>query len=153
MFHAARQRLPSTSNDGTVIIVDTNVLSEAMRPVPEPAVTDWLRHHGAEIVVTSVTAAELLFGASRLPEGARKRALESAIASVLEAVEVLPFGRQQAALYASIRSHQESVGIVAGSLDVQIAAIAKAGGHTLATRNVKHFEGAGIPLINPWTDD
>ena len=135
-----------------MIIVDTNVLSEAMRPSPEPAVLTWLERHGAEIAVTSVTVAELLFGTSRLPTGARKRALEAAIDSMLNAIDVLPFGVGEAAVYADIRSRQESLGIVAGALDVEIAAIARAGAHSLATRNVKHFAGADVALINPWTD-
>lgn len=136
-----------------MIIVDTNALSEALKPAPEPAVTRWIGRHGTELVVTAITAAELLFGVARLPDGARKQALAEEIASVLAAFDVLPFGEDEAGAFASIRSAQEAAGMIAGTMDIQIAAIAKTGHHSLATRNVKHFRGTGLTLINPWTDE
>ena len=135
-----------------MIVVDTNVLSEVMRPAPDPAVVTWLERHGAEIVIASVTLAELLFGVLRLPDGARKQLLGEAIESTVAAVEVLPFGQAEAAAYAAIRAAQEAAGLVAGGADIQIAAIAATGYHQLATRNTSHFAGSGVVVVNPWTD-
>jgi predicted nucleic acid-binding protein len=135
-----------------VIILDTNVFSEAMRPEPHEHVAAWLERHGTELVTTSITVAELRFGAARLPEGVRKRALEAALDASLAGVTVLPFGESEAVVYATIRAAQEAAGVAAGALDCQIAAIAATGGHSLATRNLKHFDGAGLTIMNPWTD-
>lgn len=136
-----------------MIILDTNVFSEAMRPDPDEHVAAWLERYGTELATTSVTVAELRFGAARLPEGARKQTLEAALDASLAGVTVLPFGEPEAVVYAMIRAAQEAAGVVVGALDAQIAAIAATGGHSLATRNVKHFIGAGIAVVNPWTDD
>lgn len=135
-----------------MIILDTNIFSEAMRPGPDEHVAAWLERHGTELATTSITVAELRFGAARLPEGARKRTLDAALDASLAGVTVLPFGEPEAVAYALIRSAQESAGMVVGALDVQIAAIAAAGGHSLATRNGKHFDGTGIAVVNPWVD-
>jgi predicted nucleic acid-binding protein len=67
-------------------------------------------------------------------------------------IPVLSFGESEAAAYATIRASQEAIGVNPGPLDLQIAAITATGGHALATRNVKHFEGSGIEVVNPWTD-
>jgi len=135
-----------------VIIVDTNVFSEATRPDPEPLVLAWMARRGGEIGTTSVTVAELRYGIARMPEGARKHKLELLVDTVLAGVSVLPFDEDAAAAYALIRTRQEAAGIVASELDIQIAAIAAIGGHSLATRNVKHFDGTGIAVIDPWVD-
>lgn len=135
-----------------MIILDTNVFSEAMRPRPDDQVAAWLERYGTELATTSITVAELRFGAARLPEGARKRALTAALDASLAGVTVLPFGESEADVYATIRAAQEAAGVGAGALDVQIAAIAATGGHSLATRNVKHFDGAGIDVVNPWVE-
>jgi predicted nucleic acid-binding protein len=68
-------------------------------------------------------------------------------------VTVLPFGEPEAVAYATIRAVQEAAGTRVGELDVQIAAIAATGGYALATRNVKHFDGAGVAITNPWTEE
>jgi len=135
-----------------VIILDTSVFSEAMRPEPHEHVAAWLEGHGAELVTTSITVSELRFGAARLPQGVRKRTLEAALDASLAGVTVLPFGEPEVVAYARIRAAQEAAGVAAGALDVQIAAIAAVGGHSLATRNVKHFERAGITVIDPWVE-
>jgi len=135
-----------------VIILDTNVLSETMRPAPNEAVIAWVERHGADIATTAITVAELRYGVERLPVGSRKRALETVLDSGLAGIPVLPFGEPEAVAYAAIRAAHEAAGVVAGTFDVQIAAIAAIGGHALATRNIKHFDGAGIAVVNPWVD-
>lgn len=123
-----------------------------MRAEPDATVLAWIERHGAEIATTAITVAELRHGVARLPEGARKRALELVLDSGLVGIPVLPFGEPEAVEYATVRAAREAAGVVAGAFDVQIAAIAAAGGHSLATRNTKHFEGAGIAVANPWVD-
>ncbi|MCR6713481.1 MAG: type II toxin-antitoxin system VapC family toxin [Demequina sp.] len=135
-----------------MIILDTNVLSETMRTEPDEAVTSWFAQHSAEVATTAITVAELRYGVARLPEGVRKRALTAVLDAGLAGIPVLSFGELEAFAFATIRAALEAAGMNSGSLDVQIAAIAATGGHALATRNVKHFEGAGIAVMNPWTD-
>jgi predicted nucleic acid-binding protein len=136
-----------------VIILDTNVLSETMRAEPDEAVTSWFAQHSAEVATTAITVAELRYGVARLPDGARKRALTEVLDAGLAGIPVLSFGELEAFAFATIRTAQEAAGVNSGSLDVQIAAIAATGGHRLATRNVKHFDGTGITVVNPWTEE
>ena len=134
-----------------MIILDTNVLSETMRVTPDEAVIGWVERHGADIATTAITVAELRTE-WRDYDGFRKRALETVLDSGLAGIPVLPFGEPEAVAYAAIRAAHEAAGVVAGAFDVQIAAIAAIGGHALATRNIKHFDGTGIAVVNPWVD-
>ena len=138
-----------------MIVLDTNVVSELMRPTPDAVVVDWLNTQVAEeLWLNSVVVSELLFGIARLPGGARKRQLAEAFAAMLEqdfAGRILPFDLESAVLYAELAAGCEAKGRPVDMADAQIAAICLAQGAKLATRNSKHFDGLGLVLINPWS--
>ena len=136
-----------------MIALDTNVFSELMRATPDARVLRWLDTQAAEeVVVTSVTVAELLFGIARLPAGKRRTGLEAAFAQTLEeeGLIVLPFDEAAAVDYATIAASQEVRGRKVATADAMIAATCLAAGAALATHNVKDFAGMGIDLVDPW---
>lgn len=137
-----------------MIVLDTNVVSEMMRPAPDPSVLNWLNTQIAEeLWLNSVVVSELLFGIARLPAGARKRQLADTFAAMLSedfAGRVLPFDLEAAVIYAQLAAGCEAKGRPVAMADGQISAICLAQGATLATRNLKHFEGLGLGLVNPW---
>jgi predicted nucleic acid-binding protein len=137
-----------------LIVVDTNVISELTRQSPAPSVVSWLDSLAAdEVATTAITAAELLDCVERLPDGRRKTELAAAIHSLLGddfGGRVLAFDEQAARRYAEIVSRRERLGRPIGFPDAQIAAICRAIGATLATRNTDDFEETGIDLIIPW---
>ncbi len=139
-----------------MIVLDTNVVSELMRPVPSDSVLHWLNAQAPdELWLNSVVLSELLFGLARLPAGSRKRQLTDAFANMLSedfAGRVLPFDVEAAVIYAELAAGREASGRPVAMADAQIAAICLAQGATLATRNLKHFEGLGLGLVNPWED-
>lgn len=101
----------------------------------------------------SVVVAELLFGAARLPEGADKQQLASAIQAMIEQAfsgHILSFDLEAAVVYAQIASRCETKGCPIDVADAQIAAMCLVHDAPLATRNTKHFEGLGLRVINPW---
>jgi predicted nucleic acid-binding protein len=137
-----------------VIALDTNVISELARQVPDPGVLSWLDSlEVADVVTTAVTAAELRYGVARLPGGHRKRELTAVIGSILAEDfqgRVLPFDERASARYAEIVIDRERAGRPISVADAQIAAICRDLGAILATRNTADFEETGIELINPW---
>lgn len=136
-----------------MIVVDTNVASELMRPSPSEAVRDWVSSQSAgELCTTAITVAEIRDGLERLAEGRRKDRLRAAADEVFTAFSeyVLPFDAGAAARYALIVSHRDRIGLPIEGFDAQIAAICRARGAILATRNVKDFRDTGIGLIDPW---
>ena len=137
-----------------MIVLDTNVVSEMMRIAPDAKVEKWLDAQVAdELWLNSIVIAELMFGAARLPEGAKKRQLLKAIQGTVEedyAGRILSFDLEAAAAYAEIAARCMAKGRPIDMADAQIAAICWAQNATLATRNTKHFEGLGLNLINPW---
>ena len=140
-----------------MIVLDTNVISELTRPVPEPGVLSWLDSLPAgEVGTTAVTAAELLCGVARMPAGRRKAELAAAVGGLLGhdfRDRVLPFDERCASRYADIACARETLGRPIGVADAQIAAICRTAEATLATRNTDDFSGTGIELINPWKLD
>ncbi len=136
-----------------MIALDTNVISELGRQVPDPGVLSWLDSlEAAEVVTTAVTAAELRYGVARLPGGHRKRELTAVIRGILTEDfqgRVLPFDDRASVRYAEIVTDRER-GRPIGVADAQIAAICRDLGAVLATRNTADFEETGIELINPW---
>ena len=136
-----------------MIVLDTNVLSEAMKPAPAPAVASWMtRQNAGDLFTTAVSEAEVLLGIAILPEGRRKQELETAAQRVLSlfAGRILAFDTAAAQVYAGIAAARRKTGRPIGSFDAQIAAIARSRGMALATRNVPDFDGTGLTIIDPW---
>ena len=137
-----------------MIVVDTNVVSELMLPRPAAAVIDWA---SAQVIptlyLTTISEAELRYGVAILPIGRRREQLLAAVEGVLRedfAGRVIPFDRQAARAYAAIAAARRAAGRPIKYADCQIAAIARSVGASVATRNVRDFEGCGIDVINPW---
>lgn len=137
-----------------MILLDTNVVSEMMRPFPEPTVETWIEGQAPEqLYFSAVGEAELHYGAAILPPGRRRDRLASDIEKVLHAAfesRILPFDSDAARAYADIAATLRLVGRPASMADGQIAAIARARGMAVATRNLKHFTNMGVDLIDPW---
>ena len=137
-----------------MVILDTNVVSEFMRKRPEPAVVAWLNARPTrDLFVTAVTEAEVRTGIACLPAGRRRRYLVHAADRAFEELfenRVLPFERKAARAYAGIAAERRTAGRPISQADCQIAAIARSMRASVATRNVRDFEGAGIPVLNPW---
>ena len=133
-------------------------MSEMMRPAPDSSVLNWLNTQVAEeLWLNSVVVSELLFGITRLPAGARKRQLADTFSAMLSedfAGRILPFDLEAAVIYAELaaggEAKCEAKGRPVAMADAQIAAICLAQGAKLASRNLKHFEGLGLVLVNPW---
>ena len=138
-----------------MIVLDTNVLSETMRPQPASQVLAWL--DGLDqlpVYVSSVTQAEMLLGVALMPAGKRRTTLETKVAALFSqhfANRCLPFDAQAAPHYARIVSRLQKEGKRISTEDGQIAAVACSRGFSLATRNVSDFAGiADLEVINPW---
>jgi len=138
------------------VLLDTNLLSELLRPKPEPKVLAWFAAQApSALFVSSVTQAEMLLGAALLPRSARRSRLEAALQAMFsEDFEgrLLPFGPQAAPWFAELVSARRRAGRPLSQFDGQIAAIARAHRLALATRNTPDFEGCGLQLLNPWMD-
>lgn len=136
-----------------MILLDTNVISEAMKPTPDDTVRAWLDEQAAEtLYLSSVTIAELLFGIGALPAGKRKDRLTEALDGVMElfADRVLPFDVAAARRYADLAVKARAAGKGFPTPDGYIAAIAASRGFTVATRDTSAFDAAGVAVINPW---
>jgi predicted nucleic acid-binding protein len=137
-----------------VIVLDTNVVSELMRQVPDDNVVRWVDQYPyGEVFTTVVTAAELAFGVARLPEGRRKVVLTARVSALLTEDfedQILPFDSVAAEHYAQIAAARESGGRPMTMADAQIAAICRRYAASLATRNIKDFADTGIEVLNPW---
>lgn len=137
-----------------MIVLDTDVISELMRPHADKTVLAWIDEQPVdEIYLTAVTAAELRYGAARLPDGRRRADLIDRVRLTLEedfAGRILPFDDDAAAHYADIVVERERRGMVISMADAQIAAICRSHSADLATRNTKDFAHTGISLIDPW---
>lgn len=134
-------------------LLDTCLLSELVKPSPEPAVLDWMRGRTeSELFVSAMTLAELQRGVAKLP-GSRRRDELSVWLQQLEAgfeERVLPFTRQTASVWAQMCSRAELEGKTMAAFDSIIAATALEHGLALVTRNVRDFSHAPVVLINPW---
>ena len=136
-----------------MIVLDTNVISEAMKPQPHPAVRAWLNDQAAETLYLScVTLAELLFGIAALPAGKRKDMLALAVDGLLELFQgrVLPFDTVAARQYAELAVIARAAGRGFPTADGYIAAIAVSRGFMVATRDTAPFQAADVAVINPW---
>jgi predicted nucleic acid-binding protein len=136
-----------------MIVLDTNVVSEAMKPAPDDCVRAWLDEQAAEtLYLSSVTIAELMFGVGALPRGKRKDKLGDALDGVMElfADRILPFDVVAARHYGGLAVKARAAGKGFPTPDGYIAAVAASRGFVVATRDTSVFDAAGIEIIDPW---
>ena len=137
-----------------MILLDTNVVSEPMRPQAEQRVIAWLDAQPVEtLFLSTVSLAELLGGIARLPDGRRKRGLREGLSGLLETLfagRILPFDTAAAGAYADLVAATRAQGRTIGFADGQIAATAMAHGLAIATRDTAPFHAAGLEVIDPW---
>lgn len=136
-----------------MIILDTNVVSESMKPDPNPAVRAWLNAQAAEtLYISSVTLAELLFGIGALPASRRKNMLANALEGLMGLFRdrVLPFDTDAARHYAGLAVTARAAGRGFPTPDGYIATIAASRGFMVASRDTAPFEAARVTVINPW---
>ena len=139
-----------------MIVLDTNVVSEMMRPSPDSNVVDWVTGQAAlNLYLSTVSEAELRYGVEILPTGARRDRLLNEVEGMLRedfAGRVIPFDSAAAQAYAVIAADHRAAGRPINHADCQIAAIARSRGASVATRAIDDFEGSGMDVINPWAD-
>jgi len=137
-----------------MILLDTNVISEPLRRVPDARVIDWIDAQSLETLYLSViTVAELRFGVATLPVGKRRDALQTSLENQilpLFAGRVRPFELDCTTAYAELMAKAQSAGLAIAAADGYIAAIAATNRFSVATRDVSPFQAAGINVINPW---
>jgi len=136
-----------------MIVLDTNVVSEAMKPEPHPAVRAWLNGQATEtLYLSTVTVAELLFGIGALPVGRRKDLLAQTLDGLMRLFRdrVLPFDMDAARCFADLAVTAKTAGRGFPTPDGYIAAIASSRGFMVASRDTEPFKAANIRVINPW---
>ena len=137
-----------------MFILDTNILSAIMGTQPVPDVAAWLAGQQEDLLFTAaICEAEILSGLAITPEGRRRRDLEAAARAMFTddfMGRVLPFDTAAAGAYADIFATRRRSGLPTATLDLMIAAVARANGASVVTRNTAGFDGCGLTLINPW---
>jgi predicted nucleic acid-binding protein len=134
-----------------MIVLDTHVISELMKAAPDPMVRNWLKGQKAEVFcLSAVTVAEIGFGLDRRPPGRRRADLHARFERFAEALTVLPLDEAAAREAGRFRALRMAAGLTAQPSDMMIAGIVAVAGATLATRDVRDFEGLPIPLQDPW---
>ena len=137
-----------------MIVLDTNVVSEWLRPTPSDAVIEWVsRQMPTDLYLSTITEAEMRYGVEILPAGRRRDKLLNAMEAMFRedfAGRILPFDRAAAQAYATIAASRRTTGQPIRHADCQIAAIAHSSDSSVATRNVRDFEDCGVRVINPW---
>lgn len=137
-----------------MMILDTHVVSEPLKPAPSPAVLDWLNAQEPQtLFLTAINVAELLAGVEAMPAGKRRDALAQALNTQVLALfegRILSFDSKAAAVFAKLHADAQRQGNAMGFADCAIASIARAHGFGLATRNVKDFKGMSVEIVDPW---
>ncbi len=137
-----------------MILLDTNILSEPMRPSPNKGVISWLDQQiVTDLFICAITKAEIELGIALLSESKRKQSLFAAAQEIFNSFSdrCLAFGATEASIYAEIIAATRKKGITMSIEDALIAAVAVSNNFTLATRNIKDFESiTALPLINPF---
>lgn len=137
-----------------MIVLDTNVLSELIRPRPDPGVVGWLRGQvRSRLFTTAISRGEMLLGVLVLPDGQRKQRLQQEVLGIFAADmagRVLPYDGDAADAHAEFSAMRRAQGRPVGQSDAMIAGIVHSRGAVLATRNVRDFEGCGLTLVDPW---
>ena len=138
-----------------MILLDTNILSAMMRPRPDETVSAWLDEQAPEdIWTTTISVFEIRYGLALLVQSRRRRVLEEAFQVLTENVlssRIATFDLTSAEFAAGLAARRRATGRTGEFRDTQIAGIALARRASIATRNVKHFEDIGVPIIDPWT--
>jgi toxin FitB len=138
-----------------MILLDTNVISELMRPQPDAVVVSWFdRVDELPLFISTITEAELWSGIHQLAVGQRRTVLENLIVETLSedfAGRILSFDSAAAKSYGKLSGHRAKLGRPIATADCQIAAIARVNGFKIATRNIKDFEHCEITVVNPWS--
>jgi len=139
-----------------MIILDTNVLSEFMRPKPAPVVLTWAAMYPAiDLFTTAITEAEIFLGIELLSKGKRREGLLAAAEAMFAedlAGRVLGFDSEAARVYSRIAAERRSLGKPISHAEAQIAAIARVRGAKLATRNVSDFVDCSLEIVDPWNE-
>jgi len=137
-----------------MILIDTNIVSEVMRPSPASTVVNWLNNQDSQRLYLSVISiTEIGYGLRLLPNGSRRHQLSERFDHFVEAAfgqRVLNFDQKAAHAYADIMGHRKEIGRPMSVPDGQIAAVARAHGFAVATRNAKDFEMCDLQIINPF---
>lgn len=137
-----------------MIILDTNVVSEPMKPFGDPAIMDWIdRQDGLDLYFTTISLAEMLRGVAILPHGRRRARLAQGVARVENEMfpgRILSFDAMAAHAYGLVCGRAREKGKALIGADAQIAAIAEAHGFAVATRDTTPFLAAGVDVIDPW---
>ena len=137
-----------------MILLNTNVVSEPLRPAPDARVIEWIDAQVLEtLFLSAITVAELRAGLALLPAGKRRTGLQLSLelqVLPLFSGRVLPFDLDCSQAYAELMAKARASGLAITSADGYIAAIAAANGLTVATRDTGPFEAAGAAVINPW---
>lgn len=137
-----------------MIVLDTNIVSELMKPDGEPAVYQWAaKQPRTGLFTTTITMAEVFYGLELLSRGRKRLDLTAAATSLFEEIfkdRVLPFDTDAATVYPAVAASRRKIGRPISPFDAQIAAIARSRGAALATRNTADFEFCELTLINPW---
>lgn len=140
-----------------MIVLDTNVVSEVMKPSPKQAVVDWLNsQETSRLYVSTITLAEIGYGLHVMPEGKRRRSLEDRFDNfVADGFDqrVVGFDMAAARLYGEVMGRRKELGRPMSILDGQIASIARAHHAAVATRNVSDFDECGLTLLNPFEEE
>ena len=139
-----------------MIVLDTNVLSEALKPAPARTVLGWLAAQApAAVFTTTITVAEILYGIEVLPVGKRRVRLLSAVEKMFAEQfdeRILPFDEEAARQFAGIAASRAAAGRPISQFDAMIAGIARSHRAAVATRNTSDFDRCGIRLIDPWAE-
>ena len=139
-----------------MIILDTNVISELIRPEPSPAVVEYFKRLNREDwYITAITAAELRSGCALLPDGKKRDGLTQRVEAMLAGAffnRILAFDAEASRTYADVAVQWRAAGRSISYFDALIAAITRSKGATLATRNTKDFVFCQILLVDPWTE-
>lgn len=137
-----------------MIIIDTNVFSEMMKPAPEAAVLNWFNEQTAiSLYLTTITIGEIGYGIRALPDGKRCRLLAEGFEALLKTAfesRILDFDENAARRYGDLMANRKEMGRPLSILDGQIIAIAQSHTCAIATRNVRDFDDCGVSLINPF---
>ncbi len=135
-----------------MILLDTNVISEVIKPEPDRRVAAWMAAQPRHALLTSaIVRAEILHGFAIMADGRRRGSLMALAEAVFEELrQVLPFTADAAARYAEVTAKRRQIGRPINAFDALIAATALAAGTSVATRDTAGFEGCGLTLINPW---